>query len=566
MEPQINIVEAHQLNKLTLNTNNLAPFYTPSCVAQILTDWAIVDTKSTILDPSYGGCSFLNAALTTLQQKGHLRPGTQIFGIDIDPNAQSYLNDLFLAGASPYQFINKDFFEVDLKHFNGNLFSAVVGNPPYIRYHDIPEYLQKRAEARLEEFGIRISGRASYWAFFLLYSIQFLKPGGRLAMILPGALLHTDYSSKVREFLVNHFEQINICLLQERIFEGTQEESVIVCAKGAGKPHKEVHVGTASTVQDLAKVLRDLEHQEQSSNLGIGDGEWLRALIDQDTLKIYEEITEDPNVIRLGDWVNTRIGVVTGNNRFFILSPKEREQKGIPESFFVPILRRPAYLRGLTAKNSDFRPLKDQGKEYLLLSPPEKPSKMPKSLQKYIEYGEENGVHLAQKCTVRDPWYIVPQTYVPPAFIACMAASWPRLVVNNSDYTCTNNIIRLIWKVKRPYKDWRKLALGSLSTLSQFSAELVGRSYGGGVLKLEPTELTRLAIPIISDDVVDSLAQKVDLLLRQNNVSAATDAVDSALLDAFTDLSFSHLQQLRSARNKLFLRRRQHRRDANKFV
>lgn len=544
------------------NKKTLASFYTPQRVAQALTDWAITDASTTVLDPSFGGCAFLYAALETLHRMGDPAPGRQIYGVDIDPDAQSYLEPLLLAGATPEQFVTADFFNIAPNHFGDRLFGAVVGNPPYIRYHDIPDEAQERAVAHLKSFDIQISGRASYWAFFLLYSMQFLLQGGRLAMILPGAFLHTDYSTQVRELLTQHFEQITIYLLQERIFKGTDEESVLICAAGARKPHRTLRIGAVARAENLEQAFEDMQSSTQTLNNVQGDGGWLRALIEPEILVLYDQLVESPNVIRMGEWVKTRIGVVTGNNEFFILSPAEQEQRSIPDNHLVPIIKRSAHLTGLWVRDQDLQFLAENGNKFLLLALNQVESKLPISLQEYIQYGQEIGVSKARKCRDRRPWYVVPHTFVPPAFMPCMSAAWPRLVVNQSRYTCTNNILRLLWKQERPAEDWLRLALGTLSTLSQLSAELVGRSYGGGVLKLEPKELARLAVPLVSIEATDELAHKVDSLMRQNKLSEATDAVDSALLASDIGLTTAKLEQLRAARNWLFLRRRQHRRDA----
>ncbi len=541
----------------------LAAFYTPRDVAQILTDWALTHPQDTVLDPSYGGCSFLKAAQATLIKQGNANPEKQIYGVDIDPDAQDYLSDLIRAGAGQQQFINKDFFKVDVNCFEGHLFSAVVGNPPYLRYHNIPKALQKQADIRLREYGIPVSGRASYWAYFLLYSIQFLRRGGRLAMVLPGALLHTDYAAEVRAHLTKRFEQVSIYLLQERIFDGTQEESVIICAEGAGYFNRIVRIGYISSVVELANAIEGGSDQTTVLNDEAGDGGWLRNLLDKETSRLYDELAAGPDAIRLGDWVETRIGVVTGNNSYFIMSDQAREQRGIPESYFLPIIKRPAFVTGLNATNRDLKMLKKCNKDYLLLYPPPDLSRTPVSLRKYIKQGEEAGISSAWKCKSRDPWYVVPHVQAPAAFIPCMSASWPRLIVNKSNYTCTNNIIKLSWKSIRPDSDWTRLALGTLSTLCQLSAELVGRSYGGGVLKLEPTELTRLAIPLLPAEVIGPLAVRVDDLIRRDKLKEATDLVDEALMIVNPNLSAQRLELLRAARKKLFLRRRQHRRDAN---
>jgi len=544
------------------NKKKFASFYTPRPVAQALADWAIIDADTTVLDPSFGGCAFLYAALETLGRKGNPAPGKQIYGVDIDPDAEFYLGPLFQAGATPKQFITEDFFNIAPNHFGHELFGAVIGNPPYIRYHDIPDDAQKQAIARLESFNIKISGRASYWAFFLLYSMQFLRSGGHLAMVLPGALLHTDYSAQVRELLTKHFEQVTVYLLQERIFKGTDEESVLIFAAGARKPHRILRIGTVKKVEDLAQAIEKMQTSTRTPDNVHGDGGWLRALIEKETLALYDQLVENQNVIRMGEWVTTRIGVVTGNNEFFILSKEEQERRGIPDNYLKPVIRRASHLKGLWVGDENLQHIATNGNKCLLLALNQVKSKLPKQLQEYIQYGEEIGVSKAQKCRVRRLWYVVPHIFTSPAFMPCMVAAWPRLVVNQSQYTCTNNILRLFWKEERAEEDWIRLALGTLSTLSQLSAELVGRSYGGGVLKLEPKELARLAVPLVPVKASGELARKVDSLLRKNKVSEATDALDSALLDSNIGLNAAKVEQLRQARNQLFLRRRQHRRDA----
>lgn len=537
----------------------LARFYTPPIVAHALADWAIKDGGATVLDPSYGACAFLYAALEAFRRAGNPAPGKQIYGVDLDPGARSHLGPLVAAGAAPDQFVTDDFFNVSPEHFDG-LLSAVLGNPPYIRYQNIPHESRERAVARLSSFGIRLSRRASYWAFFLLYSIQFLRPGGRLAMVLPGAFLHADYSEEVRRQLVKHFEEVTIYLLRQRIFDGTDEESVLVFASGAGRPHKRLRVGTLGTLEDLSKALANTEQSTRPVPSPDADGAWLRALVEPETLALYHTLVESPHVIRVGEWVEARIGVVTGNNQFFILSRQEQRDANIGDHFLAPIVRRALHLKGLCVRDEDLRGLDENGEGFLLLRLTEKQVQagVPSAVREYIRYGERIGVSKARKCRERQYWYVVPDTSVPAAFVPCMSAAWPRMVVNLSQYTCTNNILRLRWRNERQAEDWARLALGTLSSMSQLSAELVGRSYGGGVLKLEPSELARLAVPLIPREAADALAARVDLLLRQDK-STATQVVDAALLRSNIGLTASGLDRLRAARDRLFLRRR-HRR------
>lgn len=548
-------------------SRKLASFYTPEPVAQVLTDWAITNSTATVLDPSFGGCAFLCAAIETLRKLNNPTPGAQIYGVDVDPQAQAYLDPLYSAGAAKEQFIEADFFDVATDQWLGDtLFDAVVGNPPYIRYHDIPEEMQRKAVDRLQTFEIRISGRASYWAFFLLYSIQFLKPGGRLAMVLPGALLHTDYSEQVRDLLKKYFERVTIFLLEERIFSNTEEESVLVCAEGAHLTHQTLRIGQIPRLSDLVPAFGNPDEVTRILDRENGNDQWLSALVSSDAVHIYNRLSIRPNVIRAGDWVSTRIGVVTGNNKYFILSPSEWEENGLPPDIQTPIVRRAIYFTGLwiTDARLQEQPKHFQSKHLLVAIPHS--YQLGEAVNAYITKGEKLGVNEATKCRDRKPWFVVPHISSPPAFMPIMSASWPRLVINRSGYTCTNNILKVFWREPRTANQWIRLALGSLSTLSQFSAELVGRSYGGGVLKLEPKEFAKLVIPLLPDDIADRIAPIVDDLLVRGMSSEATRQVDKALIESGLYADSYELEVMRTARDHLFKRRRNHRNDAQRIL
>ena len=549
-------------------------FYTPEDVAEALTRWAVQDASDTVFDPSYGGCAFFSAALRVLRDRGCPSPERQIFGVDRDPTARSYVEPLVSDGALPSQFIDRDFFRVAPAEFEDGPFSASVGNPPFIRYHRIDPESKAEAVARLAESGWSISGRASYWAYFLLYAVRYVKPGGRLAMLLPGAFLHTEYAGAVRDQLARAFKTVYLFPIRDRLFEETQEEVVAVCAEGAHRPgpSPEIRVGDVEGALELARALRSPEDHSRPFVPRRDGGGWLRALVEPESIGAYDRIAGGDGVIRLGEVAVPQIGVVTGNNGFFLLSEEERTSRQLPRDAFRPVIRRLAHVPGLYATENDVRELVKGGRRALLLSP--SAESVDKALKAYLDEGEAAGVPKAQKCRTRTPWYVPKHTETPPAFVHCMTASWPRIVVNESVATCTNNVVRLSWRSdpELPTRNddepltWAALALGALSSLSQLSAELVGRSYGGGILKVEPTELKRLAVPLLPGRMVEKVASEVDDLLRKGCPARATAVVDKAVLSTTADFSEQDLALVREARNALFLRRRQHREDAGRIV
>lgn len=542
------------MNEENRNRKQLGQYYTPREVAQALTDWAILGSDTAVLDPSFGGCAFLYAALQVLRQRGVEQPGRQVYGVDIDPGARAYLGPLLRAGGRADQFVTADFFEIRPDDMEGAPFGAVVGNPPYTRHHLIDDAAHEKAVDSLAEAGLKIPGRASYWAFFVLHSLRFLRPNGRLVMVLPGSFIHADYAVPVREHLVKNFKRIIAILVQERVFDDAEEESIVLLAEGRGQAHEEIRIGSANSASDLGRICetltgttRKLEHPDR-------DGGWLRALLDARTLDLFDEVSEGLHVVRLGEWATPRIGVVTGNNRFFIVSKPTQKTRGISDKHVQPILTHATQLQGLCLRAEDVQHIVESGKNALLVCPPAS-GPLPERLEQYLFEGEQNGVSCSYKCRSRAPWYIVRDRFVPAAFMHYMMASWPRVVLNYSGATCTNAIHRLVWTEQRLKADLQRIALGSQSTLTQLSAELVGRSYGGGVLKLEPREASQLVLPTKSSVDVQELFWMVDALLRRREVQSATKLVDSAFLIRGMGLSEATVDQLREARDKLFERR-----------
>jgi adenine-specific DNA-methyltransferase len=104
------------------------------------------------------------------------------------------------------------------------------------------------------------------------------------------------------------------------------------------------------------------------------------------------------------------------------------------------------------------------------------------------------------------------------------------------------------------------LPIASLNTVTLLGSEVVGRAYGGGLLKHEPKEADLLPVP--SPDTLQAAAAELKLIspqlataLRQNNLLQAVEMVDSVILERHLKLDATQVAQLRQAREALFRRR-----------
>jgi adenine-specific DNA-methyltransferase len=501
-------------------------FYTPDDLAEKMAQWAIRTGRETVLDPSFGGCAFLRAAMRQLHMLKASHPARRVFGAETDPGARKWLSSILKQGACEEQFYFGDFLAIRSGHFS-KLFTTVLGNPPYIKHHTLPSRLQQAATKMLETNGQRLSAMASYWAYFVMHAITFVEPGGRLALVLPCSLIHADYAHTVRKALKDAFGRVTAILLLERIFVDADEKSVLLFAEGRSEPGVEVRVGLRSRSSlhldpyDLDNSTRVLKSSEEEDS-------WIRALLDSRIVRIYDNASTQCH--RLGEKALIRIGTVTGANGFFVMKPSAARSRALPRKYTKPILSRAAFLRGLMFDRFALKKLKESDSNCLLLQPPSN-GKLPPALNAYLRQGVKQHIPKRLKCSVRKSWYCVNTGRPPDAFLTYMVGVSPRLLLNESQISCTNSIHALTWQKGITQLEAQAIAIGFLSTLTQFSAEVEGRSYGGGVLKLEPSEASYLVIPKVPYSQVPRLFSHLHKLCTQGNYDQASQIVDELLVE-----------------------------------
>jgi len=101
----------------------------------------------------------------------------------------------------------------------------------------------------------------------------------------------------------------------------------------------------------------------------------------------------------------------------------------------------------------------------------------------------------------------------------------------------------------------RDLVAGFHNTVTLLTAEMEGRSFGGGVLELVPTEIGRLTVPMIPG----LGASLIDLDTHVRTAGADSESLiektDALLARAVPALTADALHDLRAARTSLLQRR-----------
>ncbi len=281
-------------------------------------------------------------------------------------------------------------------------FDAIIGNPPFIRYQDWTGAQRDRARFAALQQGVALTGLSSSWAAFVAHSAGFLKPGGRLGLVLPAELLSVNYAAPVRRFLLENFASVELVVFDEQVFPDAEADTVLVKADG----WKHAPAGSAVLRQTRnASNLATLETGTTWAPIDTTD-RWRPQALSPVTTAAMNRLSDTTTFAPLEVYGDTSLGAVTGGNRYFTLSPARVRELGIPLRDLLRISPPgSAHLRGLALTKSAMTRLEQEERPTWLLYPSAKPAA---ATMRYIEEGHRTGADQAYKCRVRTPWWRVP--------------------------------------------------------------------------------------------------------------------------------------------------------------
>ena len=525
-------------------------YTTPDILAQFLVSWAIRNPSDLAIDPCCGDGVFLEAIANRLLFLGGEESAIhQITGVEIDPSTARQSHDrLFDRFQVAPKIIPKGFFAT-LPSLPKESYDAVVGNPPFVRYRHFFKDERELAWKFLQEQGFKASKLTNAWVPFLVAGIHLLKPKGRLAMIMPAELFQVSYAADIREYLLNRFGFVFVVTFNNLVFPDVEQEIVFLMGtKGEGKGLRLIEIKDESELAYLPQLRIPQIPVEDSKE------KWTQYFLSDAQRRVLREALGNDAIRRLGQLCSVDVGVVTGGNDFFVLSKDVALQLEALEHL-VPIVTRTKHLQGLDFTNNDWQEnVSNNRPSYLLAIQPF--FAIPRNLQQYIALGEQEGWHKHFKCRNRKPWYVVPSVWIPDAFLFRQVGSFPRLILNSAKATCTDTLHR----VKFNEKKLEKITVSCFHNSLTFAfAEILGRSYGGGVLELMPTEAEKLPVPIVTSETTNLLSE-MDGLVREGLPDEVIDLGDRRILNEELGLKRRDITLIKSAWKDLSKRRKSRKR------
>lgn len=487
-------------------------YYTPDDISRFLTRWVLSASPRSLLEPSCGDGSFIRAL-----QGEHTQP-IAFTGIEILETEANKARAVAKENTQLTPTIeNRDFLEWFLEKTNTNgigeaseRYDAVLGNPPYIRYQYLEPQDQIYSETIFKQRNLAFTKHTNAWVPFIIASLDLLKPGGRLAMVIPAEILHVLHANSLRQYLISQCHKIVLVDPNELLFDDALQGTVLIMAEKKTDPEIPslgVSVVAAPNNAFLMECPESLYNAAQCVSGDQLNGKWMKVLLTSQELAVLNKAQSLPSIKVFADIAKVDVGIVTGANKFFLVND-ETVSKYDLHRYTHPMFGRSEHCKGIIyskathASNS----VKKHPTNFVFFD------KVPfdeltEGAQAYIREGEAQSLHTRYKCRIRKPWYTVPSVYTTPVGMLKRSHNYPRLILNTVAAYTTDTAYRITPKV-----DANAFVGSFVNSLTALSAELQGRHYGGGVLEMVPSEIEKVLIPLVdfTDQELSDLNERIE--------------------------------------------------------
>lgn len=449
--------------------------YTPTGIVDAMLEWALGEpgaAPARVVDPGTGSGRFLlNAA--------RCFPFAQLIAVEIDPLAGLLLraNAAVLGFSDRLRVHVGDYRTLKLAPITGR--TLFIGNPPYVRHHDISDAAKAWFGKTAEKFGFKASKLAGLHVHFFMRTRELAQPGDFGAFITSSEWIDVNYGSTVRAMLADGLGGTALHVIDPSAhpFDGAMTTGAIACFRVGNRPE-------TFRVRQVASI-------EQLSPLGQGTAVTWEAVQGAGRWSTLIRPTQSrpEGVIELGELFRVHRGQVTGKNAVWIVGPDHPFAASLPVRFLFATITK---ARELIAAGTVLR---NAGQLKRVVDLPIDLSDLDRSERRavnaFLAWAREHDAHESFIATHRRAWWTVGLREPPPILVTYMARRAPTFVLNSAGARYINIAHGLY---PRQPMNQRQLD-GVLRYLRQTVSTDGGRTYAGGLVKYEPRELERLYIP-----------------------------------------------------------------------
>ena len=444
--------------------------YTPSALVDAMTRWSAGrGTPIRVVDPGVGSGRFLVAA-------GRAFPDAELVGSEVDPEAALLARaHLAAAGlASRSRVVLGDYRSLSLPDVDGP--TLFMGNPPYVRHHQIEPEWKEWLGRTAERHGLKASKLAGLHVHFFLATAERARPGDFGVFVTSAEWLDVNYGRLVRDLLLRDLGLLSVHLVEPtaRPFEDALTTAVVTPFAVGARP-KEIGVRRVETTTDLGALD--------------GGPRLHRARLESarrwtPLMRAAREVPD--GFVELGELCRVHRGQVTGANKVWIAGA---HSAGLPESVLFPSVTRARELFNagrVLDETAHLRRVIDLPESLDALAPAAR-----RPVERFLQHARRLGAHEAYTARHRRAWWSVGLREPAPILATYMARRPPAFVWNEGGARHINIAHGLY--PRDPLPDAALVALADYLRASTTTGQ--GRTYAGGLTKFEPKEMERLMVP-----------------------------------------------------------------------
>lgn len=494
--------------------NKLGQFSTPFTLAEEIVRSSLrhLDRAEQVrfIEPAVGTGVFFSALLSSAND----RSVAEAVGVELDSAYAEIARRLW--SAKELNVIVSDLFDFARQKENHGRFNLLCTNPPYVRHHHIdPAAKRKLQDEVFDRLGITASGLSGLYVYFVLLCHDILADNAVASWLIPSEFLHVNYGKALRDYLLHHVTLLDIHQFDP---EDVQFDDALVssCVITYRKTRPSAHTHMLYSFGGTLERPR-LEKPVETVMLNPSDKWHFRS---KDNGGNGEE-----SAVRIDQLFDIKRGLATGANSFFILSEEKARTLQVPPLFLRPILPSPRFLQDdIIAADEKGVPVTE--KRLYLLDCAEYPEIIQKrypALWSYLESGMAQGLAEKYLCASRKVWYFQ-ERREPALFLATyMGRSGStkqcplHFYVNLSKAVVTNVFLNLYPKpfLSRLLAEDSNRPIQLLKSLQAITCTQVieeGRSYGGGLHKLEPREMGNIILQSLPEWLAVELEEQLTLI------------------------------------------------------